>query len=597
MVAGALAIATPAPGASVTGERRAAAIARALANIAAHPDVFAASPNDRFEVRDVIVDPDGREHVRFDRRHKGLRVVGGDLVAHGREDGQLDSSSQELHAVLDVSTQPAVSAADAVAVAAAQFRGTPQGSAVSELIVYARGVVRLAYDVRFHGVQPDGTPSDLHVAVDAQTGAVLDQWDNVQTSAGSDTPTVAATACVGDCDGGGSVTVDELIRGVDIALGTESLAVCPAFDCDGSGTVLVNCLVLGVGYALAGCDAIVTPSSTPTPTPQTPTPSGTGFGVFYGPVPLTTTVNGATYDLVDPSRGQQSTWDLNNDASGEGTLFTDPDNVWGNGQQSSRQSVAVDAQYGMAQTWDYFRLVHGRDGIDNAGTGAINRVHYSTNYDNAFWDASCFCMTYGDGDDVTLYPFAALDIIGHEVTHGVTAYTAALIYSGESGGLNESISDVFGTAVERYTNSPDDSPDYEIGEKLYIDEPEALRYLYRPSKDGASADCWSTDVGTLDVHYSSGVGNHCFYLVAEGSGVGSYTDASGSPTCDGASVAGIGHAAAERIWYRALTVYLTSTASYASARTATLSAATDLYGANSSEYSTVAAAWSAVNVN
>ena len=112
------------------------------------------------------------------------------------------------------------------------------------------------------------------------------------------------------------------------------------------------------------------------------------------------------------------------------------------------------------------------------------------------------------------------------------------------------------------------------------------------------ADCWSKSVGRLDVHYSSGVGNHWFYLASEGSGAKTINGVSyNSPTCNGSTVTGIGNQKASAIWYRALTVYMTSTTDYKGARTATLNAAKDLYGATSPEYATVAAAWSAVKVS
>jgi Zn-dependent metalloprotease len=120
----------------------------------------------------------------------------------------------------------------------------------------------------------------------------------------------------------------------------------------------------------------------------------------------------------------------------------------------------------------------------------------------------------------------------------------------------------------------------------------------KPSSDGSSKDCWYSGVGNLDVHYSSGVGNHFFYLLAEGSGaklIGGVQH--NSPTCNGSTVTGITPAKAGKIWYRALTVYMTSSTNYAGARTATLNAATDLYGAASPERAAVAAAWSAVSVN
>jgi Zn-dependent metalloprotease len=120
----------------------------------------------------------------------------------------------------------------------------------------------------------------------------------------------------------------------------------------------------------------------------------------------------------------------------------------------------------------------------------------------------------------------------------------------------------------------------------------------KPSKDGASLDSWSSRAGSVDVHYSSGIANHFFYLLSEGSGAKVINGVSyDSPTADGLPVTGIGRDKALQIWYKALTTYMTSTTNYKGARTATLSAASALYGSSSTEYKTVAAAWSAVNVN
>ena len=119
-----------------------------------------------------------------------------------------------------------------------------------------------------------------------------------------------------------------------------------------------------------------------------------------------------------------------------------------------------------------------------------------------------------------------------------------------------------------------------------------------PASDGSSLGCWSSNAKNVDVHYSSGIGNHFFYLLAEGSGAKTINGvAHSSTTCNGTSVTGVTRAVAEKIWYRALTVYMTSSTNYAGARTATLNAARDLYGAGSTEYNTVGEAWSAVNVN
>ncbi|GAA2132202.1 M4 family metallopeptidase [Kitasatospora kazusensis] len=331
---------------------------------------------------------------------------------------------------------------------------------------------------------------------------------------------------------------------------------------------------------------------------QTANATGSGKGVFVGSVPLTTNYTGSTYQLKDATRGGQSTTNLAGKTSGKGTLYTDADNAWGTGAASNTQSAAVDAQFGAAATWDFYKNTFGRSGIRNDGVGAYSRVHYGKNYVNAFWDDTCFCMTYGDGASNT-HPLTALDVSGHEMSHGVTAATAGLNYSGESGGLNESTSDIMGTMVEFYANLPADKPDYLIGELININgDGKPLRYMDQPSKDGGSADYWSAGVGNLDVHYSSGVGNHFFYLLSEGSGAKTVNGVNyNSPTSNGSKVTGIGRDKAAQIWYRALTTYFTSTTNYKAARVATLKAAADLYGASSTEYAQTAAAWSGVNVN
>ncbi|MEU6090390.1 M4 family metallopeptidase [Streptomyces sp. NPDC047085] len=330
--------------------------------------------------------------------------------------------------------------------------------------------------------------------------------------------------------------------------------------------------------------------------------TGTGKSLYSGTVSLNTTLSGSTYQLYDTTRGGHKTYNkAHKTTSTAGTLFTDADNTWGTGTASSSttdQTAAVDAAYGAQVTWDFYKNTFGRSGIKNDGTAAYSRVHYGNAYVNAFWDDSCFCMTYGDGTSNT-HPLTSLDVAGHEMSHGVTANTAGLDYSGESGGLNEATSDIFGTGVEFYANNASDPGDYLIGEKIDINgDGTPLRYMDKPSKDGGSADYWSSSVGNLDVHYSSGVANHFFYLLSEGSGSKTINGVTyNSPTSNGSTVTGIGRAKALQIWYKALTTYMTSTTNYKGARTATLSAASALYGSGSTEYNAVAAAWSAVNVS
>nr|WP_203697591.1 M4 family metallopeptidase [Streptomyces rubrogriseus] len=329
--------------------------------------------------------------------------------------------------------------------------------------------------------------------------------------------------------------------------------------------------------------------------------TGSGKSLYSGTVELGTTKSGSSYQLYDTGRGGHKTYNLARKTSGTGTLFTDADDTWGTGAASSDpqdQTAAVDAAYGAQVTWDFYKESFGRSGIKNDGKAAYSRVHYGSNYVNAFWSDSCFCMTYGDGTGNT-NPLTSLDVAGHEMSHGVTSNTAGLEYSGESGGLNEATSDIFGTGVEYFANSSTDKGDYLIGEAIDINgDGTPLRYMDKPSKDGASKDYWDSGLGGVDVHYSSGPANHFFFLLSEGSGARTVDGVDyDSPTSDGSTVTGVGRDKALQIWYKALTEYMTSTTDYADARTATLSAASDLYGADSTEYKTVGAAWTAINVN
>jgi hypothetical protein len=185
------------------------------------------------------------------------------------------------------------------------------------------------------------------------------------------------------------------------------------------------------------------------------------------------------------------------------------------------------------------------------------------------------------------------------MTHGITSNTAGLIYFGESGGLNEATSDIFGTMVEFSAANPADPGDYYIGEKIVkpaFGSP-ALRRMDQPSSDGSSFDCWDLTEGAQDVHFSSGVGNHFFYLLAEGTAAKTI---GGLPhrgtSCNATSFTGIGRAASAAIWWRALSVYMTSTTGYIDARDATIRAARDLYPTTPSRCAAVVRAWNAVSV-
>ncbi|MER8095201.1 M4 family metallopeptidase [Streptomyces goshikiensis] len=325
---------------------------------------------------------------------------------------------------------------------------------------------------------------------------------------------------------------------------------------------------------------------------------GIGNTEYSGQVTLGTSQSGSNYTLTDAGRGNHKTYDLNGGSSGTGTLFTGPDDTWGNGSPSNRETAGADAAYGAQLTWDYYKNVHGRNGLRNDGVAPYSRVHYGNAYVNAFWDDGCFCMTYGDGTGNN-HPLTSIDVAAHEMTHGLTSVTGNMTYSGEPGGLNEATSDIMAANVEFAANNPNDVGDYLVGEKIDINgDGTPLRYMDKPSKDGGSKDAWYSGIGSIDVHYSSGPANHVYYLMSEGSGAKVINGVSyNSPTSDNLPVTAIGRDAAAKIWFRALTTGLfKSNTNYAAARTATLQAAADLYGANSVTYNNVANAWAAINV-
>ncbi|PTL81461.1 M4 family metallopeptidase [Vitiosangium sp. GDMCC 1.1324] len=252
----------------------------------------------------------------------------------------------------------------------------------------------------------------------------------------------------------------------------------------------------------------------------------------------------------------------------------------------------VDTNYAkLGGTYDCYKNNFGRDSLNNAGATLISTVHYSTNYVNAYWDGTQ--MVYGDGDGVnsTMLGLSA-DVTTHELTHAVTENESNLTYSGESGGLNEAMSDIFGAYCESYASGTWATTDavFMVGDDIWTPATpgDALRYMYDPAKDGASLDFWTSSAGSKDVHYSSGIANLAFTLLSKGG-----THPRGKSTT---VVTGIGVQKAGAIFYKANVDLMTPSTTFAQARTYTESAATTLYGAGSAELAAVTAAWQAVGV-
>jgi Zn-dependent metalloprotease len=299
------------------------------------------SSGQKLVVKDVIHDANGSTNVRYNRTFNGLRVIGGDLVSHRDKSGKITSVSWNGSPQVTVaSTTPKINPASARTIGARKAASVQKTTTATtaELIVYSgrgsgKATSKLAYDVLTLGTRADQTPSRLHTIVDANTGATLSTFDEIET--------------------------------------------------------------------------------------------GTGNSIYSGAVTIGTTLASGTYSMKDPAG--DFTADLFGAITGNGTTFTNTTDIWGNGTNTDRASAGVDAQYGAEKTFDFFNTL-GHNGIWNTGVGARSRVHYGSNYVNAFWDGTQ--MTYGDGAGKT-QPLVEIDVAAHEMTHGVTENTAALVYSGE----------------------------------------------------------------------------------------------------------------------------------------------------------------------
>ncbi|RZK16456.1 MAG: M4 family peptidase, partial [Hymenobacter sp.] len=302
------------------------------------------------------------------------------------------------------------------------------------------------------------------------------------------------------------------------------------------------------------------------------------------------------YHLREYTRGNGiETYNLKKGTTYNNTDFVDADNKWTAAEYNNAtyDNVAGDAHFGAQATYDYWKGVHSRNSYNNAGAKILSYVHYSTNYENAYWDGTR--MTYGDGA-ATFKPLAALDVCGHEIGHAVCSSTANLTYSNESGAMNEGLSDIWGASVEKYTvdaKGLTGKSTWDIGEEI-MKQGGALRSMSNPGLYGQPAYYkgakWYS--GTADnggVHTNSGVLNYWYYLISVGK---SGTNEAGNAY----SVAALGLTAAAKITFRMESVYMTASSTYANARTYSIQAATDLYGAGSTQVQAVTNAWYAVGI-
>jgi Zn-dependent metalloprotease len=324
--------------------------------------------------------------------------------------------------------------------------------------------------------------------------------------------------------------------------------------------------------------------------------NGTAATRYSGTRTISTQQNGSVYRLrgYDNNRSVE-TYNMNKGTNyNAATDFTDANNNWTAAEfhNTNKDDGALDAHWGTMMTYDYFKNIHNRNSYDNNGGVLRNYVHanlialgYQDN-DNAFWDGSR--MTYGDGTNCDI--LTELDIIAHEIGHGVCEYTADLVYQGESGAINESLSDIWGACVKNYTNSG--KPLWTLGDDIGC----VVRSMSNPKSknnpDTYGGVYWVNPSSSYDnggVHINSGIMNYWFYLLSVG----------GSGTNDNNNnynVSGISIPKSEKIAYRAETVYMTVNTNFANARAHAIQAAIDLYGNCSPEVISTTNAWYAVGV-
>lgn len=324
--------------------------------------------------------------------------------------------------------------------------------------------------------------------------------------------------------------------------------------------------------------------------------TGTFATKYSGTQTSATDSYNGTYRLREATRGSGvETYNCKKGNSYTNAVdFTDADNSWTEYANANFDNAALDAHWGAQAVYDYWKNVHARNSYNNAGAKIKSYVHFDDTpgdgkgYENAYWNGSV--MTYGDGY-TRFDPLTSLDVCAHEIGHAVCSSTANLTYSNESGALNEGFSDIWGAAVEYYKDP--NKATWLIGEDIDKVRP-SLRSMSNPNAEGQpdtyKGTSWYSGTGDNGgVHTNSGVLNHWFYILSVGK--------TGTNDIGNAySVTGIGIDAAAKIAYRTESVYLTASSNYAAARTYSIQAATDLYGAGSAQVTAVTNAWYAVGV-
>jgi len=510
----------------------------------------------------------GERITRADHTFQGLRVFGSESVVVTDERGEIisESASDRRNGL------------DAHRAAKASGKGAPDTTAAFS----AEEAIRIAVS---------RTPGSIHRF---KPEAELLIWPVVKTQRVAAAANKAESAL-------NAMDVEEVVDHYELAY-----LVKTRMNKDGHATARDTVISAQTGAVIKQWDAL-----------QTVT--GVGHSQYNGDVPIQTTLSGSTYKMLDATRGVGGTFGgmaiTNANHSPEsnpqaGSIYTNTTNTWGDGQNyisggsttnANGQTAAVNALWGLMNTYDTMKNVMGWSSLDGNNTATYIAVHVDNNYDNAFYESGCKCMYIGDGG-TSFNSLGSIDVIGHEMGHGVTDATSGLIYSGESGGLNESSSDINGEMVEAYArnggtgNVVPSGNDWMMGKEI-SKSGQPLRWLWKPSKDGKSKDAWSSTLSSLNPHYSSGPNNRMFYFLSQGSNSSSSSEMYSSYlNKQPLAMHGIGNDKAYRIWFKTNTTKLTASSTYADARTKMIQSAEELYGVGSAESIAVKRAYAAINV-
>ncbi len=510
-------------------------------------------PDKAFQVTQKKTDDLGQEHWRLSQHYKGLEVYGAEMILHFRDNQPYLLNGRYFPTPELTTLTPAISSEEALAQAWSDLtQQTPRVKLPSNQLMHVGGSQESSQLIIYH---LDNDPDRerlvwyLEVApnlidrmayfVDAQTGEILDQFTLTCTFYHDHTRENRAHS-------GYSISTPDVRSGSESTL-FDGPAVATATDLFGISRT-INTYELGGVYVLID----------------------------------------AAREMFDPVRsefpngvvGGIVTVDAQNTATGnnfQAVFVTSPNNQWSN-------PTAISAHYNAGICYEYFRQTHQRNAIDGQGgtiTSFINVAEPNgTGLDNAFWNGHA--MFYGNGAQVFDAPTpAALDIAGHEMSHGVIQNTANMEYRNEPGALNESFADIFGAMIDR--------DDWQMGEDVTNNQffpTGAIRDLSDPNNGGNSladngwqpANTSEQFRGTQDnggVHINSGIPNRAFFLFANTVGRGN----------------------AERVYYRALDNYLTRSSVFTDCRLAVLQSAEDLFGADSQEYQAACNAFDAVGIS